>query len=156
MKTMKAWNFFVSAIFILLGVAIIALSREFPIEMGKGDPGSGFWPTVLGIIIIVLGLLLAMISCISKSDKLLIDLRMSSSGAKRVYWMLGLTVLFGVMMYVGGLLAALFVFVYLSMGVMDVKSKRERLLFSLVLVASVYLIFQVILKSPLPPPIFMR
>ncbi len=156
MKTMKSWNFFVSAIFILLGVAVIALSREFPIEMGKGDPGSGFWPTVLGLIMIGLGFLLVIISATSKSDKLMADLRMLSDGAKRVYWMIGLTVLFGVLMYLGGLLVALFVFVYLSMGVMDVKSKKERLLFSLILVVSVYLIFQVLLKSPLPPPIFMR
>jgi hypothetical protein len=156
MKTMKAWNFFVSAIFILLGFATIALSSEFPIEMGKGDPGSGFWPTVLGIIIIALGIMLAIISAISKNDKLMIDLKMASPGAKRVYWMISLTMVFGVLMYFGGMLIALFIFAYLSMGLMDVKSKKERLLFSLILVGSVYLIFQVLLKSPLPPPIFMR
>lgn len=155
-KTMRAWNIVVSVSCILLGIATILLSRKFPIELGEGDPGSGFWPTVLGIIIIALGLLLIVLSILGKHTKLATDLHMSSPVALRVYWMIGLTLMFGVVMYIAGLHISLFLFVYLAMGVMGVQNKRERLLISVIFVVSVFLIFQVLLKSPLPPPIFMR
>ena len=48
MTNMRKWNYIVAVIIALLGGAVIAINAQYPIEFGAGDPGAGFWPTMLG------------------------------------------------------------------------------------------------------------
>ena len=54
MTNMRKWNYIVAVVIALLGGAVIAINAQYPIEFGAGDPGAGFWPTMLGGLLIVL------------------------------------------------------------------------------------------------------
>ena len=58
MTNMRKWNYIVAVIIALLGGAVIAINAQYPIEFGAGDPGAGFWPTMLGGLLIVLAVVL--------------------------------------------------------------------------------------------------
>jgi uncharacterized membrane protein len=156
MKSMRYWNYWISGFFIVFGFVLILLSRTFPIQMGTGDPGSGFWPTVLGFIIIVLSTVLLIVSRFGKSEKLSILINLSSESHSHTYAIIGMSILFCVLLYFAGFVVSLFVFCYTSMFFLGVKSRKEKILTSLIIVGSIYIIFGIILKTPLPLPIFLR
>ncbi|MGD8114462.1 MAG: tripartite tricarboxylate transporter TctB family protein, partial [Sphaerochaetaceae bacterium] len=101
MKSMCWWNVVVSAVFTLLGISFILLSRNFPVDLGTGDPGSGFWPSMLGMILIFLSVLLLIESFFSRHIReKKIDL--SSHEHKIVYIVMGVSVLFCISTYLLG------------------------------------------------------
>ena len=53
MGNMKKANYIISAIMFLVGIGIVALASSLKIKLGEGDPGAGFWPMLLGALIIV-------------------------------------------------------------------------------------------------------
>ena len=53
MGNMKKANYIISVIMLLIGVGIVALASSLKIKLGEGDPGAGFWPMMLGVLIIV-------------------------------------------------------------------------------------------------------
>ena len=52
MGNMKKANYIISVIMLLIGVGIVALASSLKIKLGEGDPGAGFWPMMLGVLII--------------------------------------------------------------------------------------------------------
>ena len=52
MGNMKKANYIISVIMLLVGVGVVALASSLKIKIGEGDPGAGFWPMMLGILII--------------------------------------------------------------------------------------------------------
>ena len=156
MRTMRQWNFVVAVAFAALGVTAILLAREFPIRMGTGDPGSGFWPTVLGGMAVALSVLLAVVSCFGTSERLDRDLRLESGAGAMVFSLIGFAVAFLLLLYVAGILVALFLFVYATMTMIGGSSRKERLLTAFIIVAAIHVVFGMVLKTPLPEPIFWR
>ena len=69
---------------------------------------------------------------------------------------MGLTVLFCVLMYVFGIIIAALVFIPAAMRMLGIKSLKQMLIVDFIIVLSIYIIFQLLLKTPLPAPIFMR
>ena len=53
MGNMKKANYIISVIMLWVGVGVVALASSLKIKIGEGDPGAGFWPMMLGILIIV-------------------------------------------------------------------------------------------------------
>ena len=155
MKSMSYWNIFVSAFFSVLGIMIIFLSKGFPVNPGTGDPGSGFWPVSLGIIMILLSVILFFQSLISKGIRGKV-LSMATDAHKKVYVVMGLSVLFCICTYFLGFIVASFLFIYLLMSVLGVSCIKEKTLTALLIIAALYLIFTVILKTTLPLPVFLR
>ena len=69
MGNMKKANYIISVIMLLVGVGVVALASSLKIKIGEGDPGAGFWPMMLGILIIVFSVCL-LISTIKNKEKL--------------------------------------------------------------------------------------
>ena len=69
MGNMKKANYIISAIMFLVGIGIVALASSLKIKLGEGDPGAGFWPMLLGALIIVFSAVL-LISTIKNKKKL--------------------------------------------------------------------------------------
>ena len=155
MKPMSFWNSIVAVFFAAIGVVMIALSRQFPIDFGTGDPGSGFWPVALGTIMIALSVLLFLQSLISPAVKSKM-VNLASVPNYKVYMVMGLSVLFCVLVYLAGFLAAALIFIYLVSGIIGDAGHKERILTALIIVAALYIIFTLILKTSLPLPIFLR
>ncbi len=152
---MSFWNSIVAVFFTAIGVVMIALSRQFPIDFGAGDPGSGFWPVALGTIMIALSVLLVIQSLLSPTVKSKM-VNLASEPHFKVYMVMGLSVLFCVLVYLAGFLAAALIFIYLVTGVLGDAGHKERILTALIIVAALYIIFTLVLKTSLPLPIFLR
>ena len=155
MKSMRFWNSIVSVLFSLFGAAIIILSRTFPGDIGTGDPGSGFWPTALGTLMIALSILLLVEGFIIPGIKEKV-LCLMSDAHKKVYGVMGLSILFCISTYLLGFLISSFLFVYLSMSMLGIQSKKEKIVTALAINLAIYLLFTVALKTILPLPIFLR
>ena len=69
MGNMKKANYIISVIMLWVGVGVVALASSLKIKIGEGDPGAGFWPMMLGILIIVFSVCL-LISTIKNKEKL--------------------------------------------------------------------------------------
>ena len=59
MGNMKKANYIISAIMFLVGLGIVVMSSSLKIQIGDGDPGAGFWPMLLGALIIIFAVGLA-------------------------------------------------------------------------------------------------
>ena len=111
MTNMRKWNYIVAVIIALLGGAVIAINAQYPIEFGAGDPGAGFWPTMLGGLLIVLAVVLAVMTTKNKDKESSKTFSISLPANFLVYQFMGLTVLFCVVMYFLGLIVAALLFI---------------------------------------------
>ena len=94
MGNMKKANYIISAIMFLVGIGIVALASSLKIKLGEGDPGAGFWPMLLGALIIVFSAVL-LISTIKNKKKLEEKTFTISTPANiRVYILFGVIILF--------------------------------------------------------------
>ena len=95
MGNMKKANYIISVIMLWVGVGVVALASSLKIKIGEGDPGAGFWPMMLGILIIVFSVCL-LISTIKNKEKLEAKTFTISTPANiRVYILFGIIVLCG-------------------------------------------------------------
>ena len=99
MTNMRKWNYIVAVIIALLGGAVIAINAQYPIEFGAGDPGAGFWPTMLGGLLIVLAVVLAVMTTKNKDKESSKTFSISLPANFLVYQFMGLTVLFCAVSY---------------------------------------------------------
>lgn len=155
MTNMKKWNNVISIVIAALGVAVIALSSKFPIELGQGDPGAGFWPTIMGAILVLLAVLLLINNIRGKEKEEAKTFALTTPANILVYKFMGLTVVFCVLMYVVGLLAAAFLFVPVAMYMLGARGKMVFII-DVVFVLALYVVFMRLLHTPLPLPIWMR
>ena len=149
MGNMKKANYIISVIMLLVGVGVVALASSLKIKIGEGDPGAGFWPMMLGILIIVFSVCL-LISTIKNKEKLEAKTFTISTPANiRVYILFGIIVLFCVVLYFLGFYIGALLF-------MEVRSVKKIALTTIITLAAVYILFGMLLNISLPAPIFMR
>lgn len=156
MKTMKQWNFVIAFIAAILGIVMVTISKQFPIVLGEGDPGSGFWPTILGYLLILLAILLILTNMFGKSENKAKEIILSTPANKQVYIFMIAIVAYCILLYFLGFFIASFFFIPCAMYLMGVRDKKMMLLTSTITLVSIYIIFQVILEITLPLPLFLR
>lgn len=156
MGNMKKANMIISAVMLVIGIGILFLSLQFKIEFGVGDPGAGFWPTLLGSLLILLSLGLFFSSLKNKVKLEGIKFTVSTPANKRVYIMMTVIVGFCLVLYFFGFYIAAILFIPAVMHLLEVKSIKRILLTTVVTAAAVYVLFGLLLHIALPGPIFMR
>ena len=150
MGNMKKANYIISVIMLWVGVGVVALASSLKIKIGEGDPGAGFWPMMLGILIIVF-------STIKNKEKLEAKTFTISTPANiRVYILFGIIVLFCVVLYFLGFYIGALLFIPALMYLMEVRSVKKIALTTIITLAAVYILFGMLLNISLPAPIFMR
>ena len=154
MTNMRKWNFVIAAVMAALGAAVIGLSAKFPIELGVGDPGAGFWPTVLGAILILTAVLLLFVNLRHREREEKKTFALALPANFLVYKFMGLTVAFCVAMYVLGLLIAALLFIPVAMYLLGARGKMI-LIIDVVFVVALYVVFVRLLHTPLPQPIWL-
>lgn len=156
MSNMKNSNYIISVVTFIIGCIIVGMSSQFDITFGQGDPGPGFWPMILGIILVCLSIVLA-ITTIKDKKKLEENVFTLTLPANiRVYIMMAITILFCVILYIFGFFIAAAIFIVLVMSVLEVKDKKKIALVTALTLLGIYVIFHVLLNISLPAPIFMR
>ena len=155
MTNMRKWNYIVAVIIALLGGAVIAINAQYPIEFGVGDPGAGFWPTMLGGLLIVLAVVLAVMTTKNKDKESSKTFSISLPANFLVYQFMGLTVLFCVVMYFLGLIVAALLFIPVAAYMLGARGKGMFIL-DVLFVLALYVVFVKLLHTPIPEPIWLR
>ena len=153
---MKKANYIISAIMFLVGLGIVVMSSSLKIQIGDGDPGAGFWPMLLGALIIIFAVGLAISTW--KNKKMLEEktFTISTPANMRVYILFGVIVLFCVILYFLGFYIGALLFIPAVMYLLEVRSVKKIVLTTVITLAAVYVLFGVLLNISLPGPIFMR
>lgn len=154
METMKKWNNIISLITAIIGATIIALSNKFPIKSG-GDPGAGFWPLMLGALLIICAIVLFVANIIHKDKEEKKSIALNTPANKCVYSIMGIIVIFCVGLYVLGFYISTLIFIPVVMYLLDVRDKKLMIMTSVITVVAIYIIFGMLLKTQLPSPIFL-
>ncbi len=156
MGNMKKANYIISAIMFLVGLGIVVMSSSLKIQIGDGDPGAGFWPMLLGALIIIFAVGLAISTW--KNKKMLEEktFTISTPANMRVYILFGVIVLFCVILYFLGFYIGALLFIPAVMYLLEVRSVKKIVLTTVITLAAVYVLFGVLLNISLPDPIFMR
>ena len=156
MGNMKKANYIISAIMFLVGLGIVVMSSSLKIQIGDGDPGAGFWPMLLGALIIIFAVGLAISTL--KNKKMLEEktFTISTPANMRVYTLFGVIVLFCVILYFLGFYIGALLFIPAVMYLLEVRSVKKIVLTTVITLAAVYVLFGVLLNISLPDPIFMR
>jgi len=153
---MKKWNYVISALIAVLGVVVLILSSKFPAEPGTGDPGAGFWPSALGGLLAGLAVVLAISNTVKEKKEAAKEFALTLEGNKRVYMFMAATVVYCVILYFLGFIIATLLFIPSAMYMLDMRDKKAIMVVDIVVVAAIFVIFRLLLKTPLPNPIFMR
>lgn len=155
MSNMKRGNYIISAVVLLMGIGIAAMSSQFKIAFGEGDPGAGFWPTLLGIILIGLsiGLFFSNLRNSKKLEEKKITIHQPAN--KRVYIIMAVITCFCVALYLLGFYIAALLFIPAVMYILEVRNRKKIMGTTVAVVIGVYVVFSVLLKISLPAPIFM-
>jgi len=152
---LKKWNFIIAIVAAALGVFVLILSKVFP-KVVANAPGPGVWPTILAYALIGLAALLAIVSFVSKSEHVTEKVPLSTPAIKSVYKLMALSVGFAVVFYFLGLLLSILLFIPAVMYMMGARSIKYMVLTSVLVTASIYVVFVVVLNSQFPGPIFLR
>ena len=155
MTNMRKWNYIVAVIIALLGGAVIAINAQYPNVFGAGDPGAGFWPTMLGGLLIVLAVVLAVMTTKNKDKESSKTYSISLPANFLVYQFMGLTVLFCVVMYFLGLIVAALLFIPVAAYMLGARGKGMFIL-DVLFVLALYVVFVKLLHTPIPEPIWLR
>jgi hypothetical protein len=136
-------DFYAGLIFVAFGVAAIAIGSNYALGTAA-RMGPGYFPRILGIMLIVLGAALSLRA-----------LRSQGSPLPGVKWrptliVLGSVVLFGVMVNTAGLVLSTIVLIVLSSAASHEFRPREALISGVLLAALAVGVFVIGLKLQLP------
>lgn len=155
MDNMKKLNNIVSIITALIGGGIITLASKFAIKP-LGDPGAGFWPSMLGVILVICAIVLFIINIIHKDKEEKKIVVLNSAANKLVYSIMGITVIFCVVLYILGFYISIILYIPVVMYLLDVRDKKLMIKTSVITVVAIYIIFHMLLKTQFPYPIFFN
>jgi len=145
----KKYNIITSIFLILVGAYVIQYSKRFD-EFVNGAPGPGFWPRMLGGLLIVVSCLLILTTVFTKKEMAAHLLDFKSRGFKQVVKLFAVLILFGFGLNFIGFLPSSLIFVALVMYVMGVKNPVKIGITGVAITLSIYVIFAVALGLILP------
>ncbi|MEI3605206.1 tripartite tricarboxylate transporter TctB family protein [Pseudogracilibacillus sp. SE30717A] len=145
---MKKGNIIASLISIGIGICFIYLSKDFPKEVSNA-PGPGFYPSFLGVILIILGVFLLIQNLIDK-NKEDVSLALGSKKARFIYKVIGIVTLYAIVLPFIGFIATTFSFMIVMCYLMGLRSYKLLLIIPLGVTTVVFLIFNMVFKVPLP------
>lgn len=155
MNNMTVCNYIVGVVGIILGGLIMNASAAFPMEFTVNGPGPGFWPFSLGALLLAAAVFLLAYTFWQKENLSQVRVALTSAANRRVYMMMGLTVVFCVLINLLGFYPAAFLVIPAIMRLMDYRRKKVMLLVSVCTILFIYLVFGMILRTQMPDSIFM-
>jgi hypothetical protein len=135
-------DFWIGIIFLFFGVAAVVIGQDYP--MGRaGKMGPAYFPTVLGTLLAVVGLIGVVRSFIRRGDAV------GKFYIKELVLILSAVILFGVLMRGAGLVPAVIVLIVLSAYASPKFKWNEALLLAVGLAGFSYLVFARLLGLPM-------
>jgi len=142
----KTGNYITALLLFFLAIAVWALTKNFPTEVGN-IPGPAFFPRALATVLIVLVVLMLIDNRRVKNEPLF---DYASPGFKRAMAMLALTTTYVLLVEYIGFLILTPICLLGMMWLMERKSFLMKIFAAVVSTASLYVVFEVLLVVPLP------
>jgi putative tricarboxylic transport membrane protein len=149
---MKKYNNIVSGLFILVGIGMIYFTRNFKYG-GLSDIGGGFFPKVIGAILILLSVLQIVDTTRKPEPERTIDF--SSIGMKKVLQASVLMMAYCVIIRFLGFMISTGLMVICCMRLMQVRDWKKIFAITVGILVFVEIVFEMILHTQLPGPILI-
>jgi hypothetical protein len=149
---MKKRDTIMAIFWILLGLTISIWSATFPFG-GLEDPGPAYFPTALGLIIIVIGMIMLFRARKGKEENALRPSEPAIShraAVMRVIFCLAGMTLSAVFFEILGFILTMFLMILFMMRTIDPQKWRKALFYSLISALGSLFVFRVLLKTQLP------
>ena len=146
---MKKYNIFTSLLLICIGSYVVNYAKQFP-KYVNGTPGPGFWPKLLGIVLIALSIALLLTTFFTKKEMKKHLVEFKDEGFRQVFKLFIVMILFGVGLNYIGFLPSSLIFIICVMYIMGARNWKKIILTSVSVTLSIYLIFAVALGLVLP------
>lgn len=153
---MRKLNILVGLLSVLLGGAIMYLSREMSMFDQYGVPGERFWPYGLAWLFIGLGVLQWIEVAVQRVKTAGVSVDLTSLPVRRAYVLAIVMVLYGVLLNYTGFIVASLLLSPVVMWMMGERRAWFLALISVVIVATIYVSFTLIFNSPLPVSEFLE
>lgn len=151
---MKKANYVISALAIIIGIVFLVVGHSMPVFSLDGITDSTTWPDILSIVLIGLGVLLAVVNTVSKKiPGGPIDYK--SKDFKNLIIFAVILAIYGVLFYLLGCLISTAIFVPVALIFVGQRSWKFIVIYDAALLVGLYVLFELVLKSPLAKPIFM-
>lgn len=153
---MRKLNILVGLLSVLLGGAIMYLSRDMSMFDQYGVPGERFWPYGLAWLFIGLGVLQWIEVVVQHAKTAGVSVDLTSLPVRRAYVLAIVMVLYGVLLNYTGFIVASMLLSPVVMWMMGERRAWFLALISVVIVATIYVSFTLIFNSPLPVSEFLE
>lgn len=155
MGNMKLANYIIAGVGILVSAAMIALALALPVSPGTGDPGAGFWPLILGALLMGLSVLLLIVSIADRKRLANKTFTLYLPANRRVYVTIALLIAFCIVLYTLGFYGAALLFIPAIMWILEERRIKVIAATTVLTVGGIWLIFGILLHIQLPMPVFM-
>lgn len=156
MFSMLVCNYFVSAVFLVLGGAMAYGALEFPLAMTEHGPGPGFWPFCLGGTLVAVSLFLFCFSLWHREALKARQVAFATEANVPVYKAMGLLVLLCAAIGVLGFFPALAVFIPALMYLLRCRNPRWISGTTVGVILFVYVVFGLVLNTQFPQSVFLE
>ncbi|MCD1126706.1 tripartite tricarboxylate transporter TctB family protein [Jinshanibacter sp. LJY008] len=153
---MRKLNILVGLLSVLLGGAIMYLSRDMSMFDQYGVPGERFWPYGLAWLFIGLGVLQWIEVAVQRVKTAGVSVDLTSVSVRRAYVLAIVMVLYGVLLNYTGFIVASLLLSPVVMWMMGERRAWFLALISVVIVTTIYVSFTLIFNSPLPVSEFLE
>lgn len=144
---MKTGNRVSAIVTIFIGSLVIFLSRDFP-KVVSSAPGPGFFPAILGWMLIILGFILLVQTFIWKHKD--ISKLFSVEKNKFIYKICGIAVIYCVLLPFIGFIVSTLLFLFVLGYILGLRKRKFLTLFPIVGTILIVFIFEVLFQIPLP------
>ncbi|TNV16477.1 tripartite tricarboxylate transporter TctB family protein [Buttiauxella sp. B2] len=153
---MRTQNIFVGMFSLVLGVAIIFLSRNMPMFDENGILGERFWPYCLAWLFIGLGVIQLISVYLQRANAAANNEKadLSSFPVRKAYGVTVLMVIYAVALCYAGFIASSLILIPTIMWVMGERRPLFLAVTTALIVLCIYVSFEVVFNSPLPASIF--
>lgn len=145
---MKTGTILAAMVTVILGGFVVWQSWDFPAEVASA-PGPGVYPTMLGWVLMVLGVLLFVQTILSKKKEE-VAIAFSSKQAIFVYKLMGLAIGYCLLLPLTGFLVTSFMFLAVTSYLLGLRNWLMLIVSPAIAVAFIVLIFGYLFHIPLP------
>ncbi len=156
MPSLMTCNLVVALLVSVAGGAITYTCIGYGISLGMFGPGAGFWPFILGCGLLVFALFILVDTVKHQDEYAKRHIVLTAPGNLRAYQMMGIVTVYTVLVFVIGFYAATFLFLLAAMRFLGAPRLSVMLSFALAFLGLIFLIFSLLLRIPLPLPLFME
>lgn len=156
MVNMKKCNYVISAVAAVLGVAILALSAGLGIGFKEeGGISAGTWPSIMGGVMVGAAVILLIMTLVNRKKYEEMEVTLKLPANRRVYLVMGIMAAYCVLLNILGIYISGVILIPVLMWILGERNKKKMALVTIVILISIFIIFNMILGTKLPEPFFM-